>query len=77
MDNIRNFWKMLWNEHADSDNMLLKGISIFTHNPEIRKKEEHMKSCGRLNWNKERIKRALEMKKERLWLSTDKIKEIA
>lgn len=57
--------------------MLLKGIAIFTHNPEIRKKEEHMKSYSRINWNKERVKQELEMEEKRLWFSIDKIKVIA
>lgn len=24
MNNIRNFWKRLWNEHADSDNIFVR-----------------------------------------------------
>jgi len=31
MHNIRNFWKTLWNEHADSDNMFVQiGRSNYT-----------------------------------------------
>lgn len=57
--------------------MLPKGIAIFTHNPDVRKKEAHIKSYNRLNWNKERIKRSLEMEEKRFWLGINKIKQIS
>lgn len=57
--------------------MLSKGIAIFSHNPDVRKKEAHIKSYSKVNWDKEKIKQALEMEEKRLWLDIKKIKEIA
>jgi predicted TPR repeat methyltransferase len=51
--------------------------AVFTHNPDIRKKENHFKSYDRLNYGKERLKKALDMEEMRLWLDITKIKGIA
>jgi predicted TPR repeat methyltransferase len=64
----------LYNIHSV---MLPKGKALFTHNPDMRKKETHITSYNRLNWSKERIKQALEMEQKRLWLDISKIKKIA
>ena len=54
-----------------------KGMAVVTHNPDIRKKEQHIDSYSRLNWDTERIKKGLEMEKKRFWLDVDIIKKIA
>jgi SAM-dependent methyltransferase len=56
---------------------LPKARAVFTHNPDIRKKEKHIKSYDRLDYDKERLKKALEMEEKRLWLDIGKIKDIA
>ncbi len=53
------------------------GTAFFSHNPDMRKKEVHIKSYDRLNWEKERISRALEIEEKRLWFDIDKIKKTA
>lgn len=57
--------------------MLPKGRAVFTHNPDVRKKEAHIKSYDRLNWSKECLKEALEMEEMRLWLDMGRIEKLA
>lgn len=74
LDNYESVERALSNIY---DVMLPKGKAIFTHNPDMRKREKHIKSYDKLDWGEERIKEALEMEEMRLWLDINKIKEIA
>jgi len=53
------------------------GTALFTHNPDIRKKEKYIDSYKYLNWDKQRIKQSLEWEERRLWLDIERIKEIS
>ena len=53
------------------------GIAILTHNPDIEKKEAHIKSYDRLSWEPERIKNAIDNEYKRFWIDKDKLMEIA
>jgi hypothetical protein len=57
--------------------MLPKAKAVFTHNPDIRKKEKHLQSYDRLNYSEEKLEKALKMEGMRLWLNITKIKSIA
>jgi SAM-dependent methyltransferase len=59
------------------DVMVSGALAIFTHNPDLRKKEAHIKSYDRLDWDKERIKHGLEMEDKRLWLDINQVERIA
>lgn len=52
-------------------------VALFAHNPDIRKKDAHIKSYERLGWDQERIQKSLEIEEKRLWLDISRIKEIA
>lgn len=57
--------------------MTPNGSAIFTHNPDLRKREAHIKSYEHLDWNKKKIKHALKMEEKRLWLDIERIQRIA
>lgn len=55
-----------------------EGRALYTLNPDLRKKDEHIASYDRLDWPEERKERALEMElKHRLWLDFDQLRTLA
>jgi SAM-dependent methyltransferase len=50
---------------------------LFTHNPDIIKKDSHLKSYKKLNWKKSKINDALKNENTRLWIDFKKIKKLA
>jgi tRNA A58 N-methylase Trm61 len=53
------------------------GKASYTLNPDIRKKESHIKSYERLDWSSERIEKALQMEEKRLWFDPDEVQKKA
>jgi ubiquinone/menaquinone biosynthesis C-methylase UbiE len=54
-----------------------KAVIVFTENPDISKKKNFIKSYIKLNLNKKKLKKALDIEEKRLWLCYKKIKFIA
>ena len=51
---------------------------IFTHNPDLTKKNKFIKSYNKLNWSKKRKKRSITIEKNtRFWIDYKKLKNIA
>ncbi len=57
--------------------MAEKSICVFTNNPDIRKKQEHIKSYERLDWDNERMQKALETEGKRFWFDLDRLLAVA
>ena len=57
--------------------MSSKGIALFAHNPDFKKKKEHINSYCRLDWDRKKIKQSLEWEEKRLWLDMEKVNKIA
>jgi len=57
--------------------MVPGGKAVFAHHPDLKKKEAHLDSYNRLDWDKEKIKQALEMEEKRLWFDIAEISEMA
>lgn len=74
---LENYGQVETSLHNIHSVMLPTGKAIFTHNPDIRKKEAHIHSYNRLNWSQDKMKEALETEQKRFWLDMNKIKEIA
>lgn len=53
------------------------GKALLTQNPDLRRKEAHIKSYDRLDWDEERLKKGLEIEALRLWLDVDEMIEMA
>ncbi len=51
------------------------GKAVFTHNPDMRKRQAHIDSYSRLDWPKEKINAALAKEEERLWLEIDELRK--
>jgi hypothetical protein len=54
-----------------------KGMTIFTHNPDIKKRSQHIDSYKNLSWEPKKINQGLEMEEKRLWFDFDVIKRIS
>ena len=50
---------------------------LFTHNPDIEKKNIHLKSYKKLNWGKKKINDALKNENVRFWIDFKQIKKLA
>lgn len=53
------------------------GRAMFTHNPDLEKKQKHIQSYSRLDWEEERLKNALQVEEERYWFDRDVLISIA
>ena len=59
-------------------NVLRKeGRVVFTHNPDLSKKDQHIESYKRLAWDKERIEKSLAIEEQRLWIDKEKFVKIS
>lgn len=67
LDDYTDIEKALCNIHRCLN---CEGKVLFTHNPDLDKKAEHISSYAKLDWDQERIKEALEIEEKRFW--TDK-----
>lgn len=50
---------------------------LISQNPDISKKEEHIKSYEKLNWEKDKIESALKEEERRLWIDFEDVRKIA
>lgn len=50
---------------------------LFTHNPDILKKNSHLKSYKKLAWSKKKLISSLKSEEDRLWIDFKKIKKLA
>ena len=53
------------------------GKAILTLNPDFDLKSAHIASYERLNWDKDRILKSLEIEEKRMWLKVERLDEIA
>ncbi len=74
MENMNQIEKVLNNLY---EVMSQGSKSVLIHNPDIKKKETHIKSYEKLDWPKEKIIHSLEMEEKRLWLNIDEIIDIS
>ncbi len=73
------------NSHQEIENLFkaLNFISkknvkiLFTHNPDILRKKNHLNSYKKLNWNKKRIIKVKKIENLRLWLNFKILKKIS
>ena len=59
------------------DVMVPGGKAIFAHHPDLKKKEAHLESYNRLDWDEDKMKRSLGMEEKRLWFDIAEISEMA
>lgn len=53
------------------------GKALLTHNPDLSKKEAHIASYGRLQWDAARIRAALDIEERRFWIDKERLSAIA
>ncbi|MDP4093177.1 MAG: class I SAM-dependent methyltransferase [Bacillota bacterium] len=57
--------------------MSQSSMALFSRNPDMGRKKDHIESYSRLNWDNERIARSLEFEEKRLWLDFNLVKDLA
>lgn len=55
----------------------IDGKALFTHNPDLSKKEAHFASYGRLPWDAARIRAALDIEERRFWIDKERLSALA